>query len=213
MSISGSSEQQQSLPYKFQKPFSGSLERAKEELAEIGILEGMEKFRNDLEDIYTDEVDVDATPETKRQWALAAKSGLDNQVLQYRRIEWGLDFLEKLKLLRSVVALFVLIPVLSTLGLSQSQARLLALFFAVLVYLINVGLPYGQVFVNHVGYQRPSPRSAGEVVKFRAAWNKGVMNSASCTIGIFIVAVLALRADKGYEWALRGTRKYLRWRA
>jgi hypothetical protein len=206
--MSGSSENQQSLQNNLEKPFSGNLETAKEDLSEIKLLEGMRKFRDDLEDIYTDEVDVDASPETRRQWKLAAEYGLDNQVLQFRRIEWGLDFLDKLKLLYSSVSFFVSFSILPILGLSQFHAAIIAFVFSVLVYLIDVGLPYGQVFVNQIGYQKIPVQSAGEVVKFRSRWNNGVMNSLSCTVGIFIVGLLALRANIGYNWALR----LIRWR-
>lgn len=78
-----------------------------------------------------------------------------------------------------------------------------------MVYLINIGLPYTKAIVNHIGYRRIPVRAKGEVVKFRANWNRGVLDSPICFIGILLIALLGLRDHPMYDSVLKYLGRYL----
>lgn len=208
--MTGSSRKQRSQLYQIDNPFQSGLDKAREELTDMGLLEGIEKFRSDLEAIYREERDVEASSQDKRRWVLEAREGLNRQAIHFRRIEWGLDFFDKIKLLWAILTLVFSISVFPLFGISQTHTQLLAVVLACLVYLIEFGMPYGQVLMSKIGYMSIPIRSAPEVVNFRAGWNKGVLNSPTCVVGIVLISALGLRGSRGYDIALWGVRRYVR---
>lgn len=208
--MTGSSRKQQSHKYNIENPFQSGLDKARENLSEMEIIDGIEEFRNDLESIYKEERNIDADSQEKRRWVLDARQGLNKQAVQFRRIQWGLDFFDKINLLWAVLTLVFSISVFPILGLPQTHARVLAVALAVLVYLLDIGMPYGQVLMSVIGWNNIPSHGAPEVVRFRAGWNKGVLSSPTCLIGIVIIAALGIRGSRGYDIGLSVVRGYLR---
>lgn len=207
--MSGSSRKQQSHKYNIKNPFQSKFDKARENLSEMDIIDGIEDFRNDLESIYKAKRNIDADSREKRRWVLEARQGLRKQAVQFRRIRWGLDFFDKITLLWALLTLVFSISLFPILGLSQTHAQVLAVTLAVVVYLLDFGMPYGQILMSEIGWDNIPSHGTPEVVHFRAGWNKGVLSSPTCVIGIVVIASLGQRESRGYEIGLSVIRSYL----
>lgn len=209
--MSGSSRNNPGQQPKVDNSFRSDLERAHSDFTEIGIIEGIENFRSDLEEIYIDEISLQATQQEKRRWIIEATKGLKRQAINFRRLEWGLNLFNILQIGWALLSLFLSVSIMPMFGISQMDSTVFGVIVAIFVFLLDFGMPYGKTLIQTVGYENISIRLAPESVNFRAAWNKGVVNSPTCVLGIMIVSLLGVRKSSGYFLALRGIRMYVRW--
>lgn len=186
--------------------FKSEIEKAQ---TRLNILFGDEtflSFREDLRDIYIEHRDVDdATEWEKRTWMCMGRQGLDETRGRYISFGTHLDLLNLSDAALSAAIGFGINLGATTIGIPSVPSVIIAFSVSLLLYSMNTGLVFAKALVTEIAYPREQihTRLDPAELRFRAGWNKGVIQSSGSMMGIIIYGAVTNPGSRGYDLGLR----------
>lgn len=185
--------------------FQSEIEKAQARLNSLFGSETFVVFRDDLCKIYIDNRDVSDAPEwKKRTWMYTGRQGLDEIRRRYLTFGTSLDLLNLSDAALSATIGYGVNWIAKILGTPSIPSLIIAFVVSVLLYLLNTGLVFAKALVTEVSYPREQihTRLDPTELRFRAGWNKGVIQSSVSMMGIIIYGLITRPNSRGYELGL-----------
>lgn len=196
--------------------FKPDLKRAQEQLS--GIQTTILDFREDLCSMFVEEVnydDDDVSPYKRRTWTEMGRHGLTETRNKFRTFEHGLNIIDLSDAILSLLLFFLISSLAEFFGVSPVPSYIVALLLSTLQYLMNTGLILAKSLINQIAYPKEEihTRLPPSELRFRAGWNKGVIQTSSSLLGLIVLGMISSPGSKVYEHSLKFIRLYVRWRA
>lgn len=193
--------------------FTSKLEEAQDKLSFLLGEKTLLQFRTDIGAIF-DELneEQDATEYKKRKLVRIGRSGLDETKQRYLTIEKGLNLMDISDAFLSL-ALFIGLKELSAvLGFPTLPSYLVAFLLSAVLYFLNTGLVFGKALIDRIAFPKEQihTRLPPNELRFRAGWNKGVLQSNMSLIGMVLFGLFTSPQSAGYKLGLRFIEAYER---
>jgi hypothetical protein len=186
--------------------FKSEIEKAQTRLNSLFGEETFLTFREDLRAIYIEHRDVeDATEWQKRAWMHMGRQGLDETRRRYISFGTHLDLLNLSDAALSAAIGFGINWGAKALGVPSVPSVIIAFFVSLFLYSMNTGLVFAKALVTEIAYPREQihVRLEPADLRFRAGWNKGVIQSSGSVVGIIIYGTITHPGSRGYDLGLR----------
>lgn len=196
--------------------FESDIEAAESKLATALGENTLLRFREDVGEIYTETVDhSDASEFQQRRWVHIGRRGLDETEQTYITLEKGLNLLDVTDAILSAGLFFVLTRISGILGLPQTPSIIVALLLSLVLYFVNTGLVLAKALIRQIAFPKEEihPRLPPSELRFRAGWNKGVIQSSSSILGLVILGVISSPGSTTYNTGLKGIEWYAKRKA
>lgn len=186
--------------------FKSEIEKAQTRLNTLFGEKTFLTLREDLREIYIKHSDVaDATEWKKRAWMHMGRQGLDETRRQYVSFGTHLDFLNLSDAALSAAIGFGVNWLSQALGVPSIPSIIIAFAVTLFLYSLNTGLVFAKALITKIAYPREKihTRLDPADLRFRAGWNKGVIQSSPTMMGIIIYGTVTHPGSRGYELGLR----------
>lgn len=185
--------------------FKSEIEKARTRLKSLFGNETFIRFREDLRDLYIEHGDTgDVSEWDKRRWTKVGRTGLDESRQKYLKFETGLDLINLSDALLSAIVGLAVNWVAKTIGIPSLPSILLAFGVTLFIYSLNTGLVFTKALVSEIAYppEMIHTRLDPSDLRFRAGWNKGVLQSSGSLAGIILYGTLTHPDSRGYKLGL-----------
>lgn len=186
--------------------FESELSKSGKSLKEMVGEESLVQFRDDIRRIFIKNVDSSgATQLQKRRWVHQGRQGLDDTRSLYISFDTGLDFISLFGWGFSLILAAGANELLTTLGVPSIPSIVVSAAMGLLLYGLNTGLIVAKALVNEVAYpnERLHQRLAPSELRFRAGWNRGVIQSGYCLGGLVLWGLITSPDSAAYQHGLR----------
>ena len=195
--------------------FPHKVEEKQGQLRELLGEETLLQFREDINEIFVRNTDYEgATPKQKRKWMIQGRRGLDETRSRYLSFDTTLDILSLSDWGLSILVAVAVNECLKAVGVAPLHSILFSIVLSILLYGMNTGLVFTKALVTEIAYSKKgfSERLPPGELRFRAGWNKGVIQSSTSLVGLMVYGMVTSPGSRSYELGLDFVDWWTRWK-
>jgi hypothetical protein len=195
--------------------FKSDIEKGSTLLTRVVDIRTILTLRSDLSDLYSKYADLsDVSRFQKREWTSIGRRGLDETEWKYATVERLTGVLGLADWLITFLLWITLTHLSQFLGVGQIPSLIISALIAIFLHLMNKGLLVAKPLLREVSFRKDQfhPRMAPTKLRFRAGWNKGVIQSSVSLVGLILVGIWSGPDSRRYKLAVRFIEEWIRFK-